>query len=58
MHSKYADLSNVARGIFSIIPHSVGVEASFPFERDVIGWRQLKTTGETLREKVVATQFA
>jgi len=28
-HSKYADLSNVARNIFSIIPHGVGVEASF-----------------------------
>jgi len=28
-HPKYADLSNVAHDIFSIIPHSVGVEASF-----------------------------
>jgi len=28
-HSNYADLSNVARDIFSIIPHGVGVEASF-----------------------------
>jgi len=28
-HSKYADLSNVARDIFSIIPHCVGVEVSF-----------------------------
>jgi len=28
-HSKYAHLSNVARDIFSIIPHGVGVEASF-----------------------------
>jgi hypothetical protein len=28
-HSKYADLSNVARNIVSIIPHGVGVEASF-----------------------------
>ena len=26
-HSKYADLSNVARDIISIIPHGVGVEA-------------------------------
>jgi len=52
-HSKYADLSNVARDIFSIIPHGVGVDASFSVGRDVIGWRQLKTTGETLREKVV-----
>jgi len=44
--------------IFSIIPHGVGVEASFSLGRDVIGWRQSKTTGETLREKVVVRQFA
>jgi len=57
-HSKYADLSNVARDIFSFIPHGVGVEASFSPGRDVIGWRQSKTTGETLREKVIVRQFA
>jgi hypothetical protein len=37
--SKYADLSNVARHIFSVIPHGVEVEASFSLGRDVIGWR-------------------
>jgi len=57
-HSKYADLSNVARDIIFIIPHGVGVEASFSLGRDVIGWRQSKTTDETLREKVVVRQFA
>ena len=57
-HSKYADLSNVARDIFSIRPHGVGVEASFSLGRDVVGWRQSKTTSETLREKVVVRQFA
>jgi len=57
-HSKYADLSIVARDIFSIIPHGVGVEASFSLGRDVIGWMQSKTTGKTLREKVVVRQFA
>jgi len=36
-HSTYADLSNVAWDIFSIIPHGVGVEASFSLGRDVIG---------------------
>jgi hypothetical protein len=55
--SKYADLSNVVRVILSIIPHGVGVEASFCLGRDVIGWRQSKTTGETLREKVVVRLF-
>jgi len=57
-HSKYADLSNVARDILSIIPQGVGVEASFSLGRDIIGWRQSETTGETLREKVVVRQFA
>jgi len=56
--SKYADLSNVARDMISIIPHGVGVQASFSLGRDVIGWRKSKTTGETLREKVVVRQFA
>jgi len=57
-HPKYADLSNVAHNIFSIIPHGVGVEASFSLGRDEIGWRQSKTTGETLREKVIVREFA
>jgi hypothetical protein len=57
-HWKYADISNVVHDIFSIIPHGVGVEASFSFGQDVIGWRQSKTTGETLREKVIVRQFA
>jgi hypothetical protein len=57
-HSKYADLSNVACDIFSIILHGVGVEASFSFGRDVIDWSQTKTTGETLCQKDVARQFA
>jgi len=38
-HSKYTDLSNVARDIVSIIPHGVGVESSFSLGWDVIGWR-------------------
>jgi hypothetical protein len=57
-HPKYADLSNVARDIFSIMLHGVGVEASFSLGRDVIGWRQSGTTGGTLRENVVVRQFA
>jgi len=58
MHSKYADLSNVVCDIFSIIPHDVGVEASFSLGRNFIGSRQLKTKGKNLYEKVVARQFA
>ena len=37
MHSKYADLSNVSREIFSIITHGVGFEARFSLWRDVDG---------------------
>jgi hypothetical protein len=34
------------------------VEASFSLGRDVIGWRQSKTIGETIRKKVVVRLFA
>jgi hypothetical protein len=50
-HSKYADLSNVAHDIFSIIPHSVRMGDSFSTGLDVIGWRQSKTTGKPLLRK-------
>jgi hypothetical protein len=34
------------------------VEASFSLGRDVISWKQSKTTGNTLREKFGVKQFA
>jgi len=49
-HSNYANHSNVAHDIVSIIPHGVGVEASFSLGRDVIGWRQSKSTDEVVLE--------
>jgi len=57
-HSKYADFSNMSRDIFQFTPHGVRVEASFSLGRGVIGCRQSKTTGKTLREKVIVRQFA
>jgi hypothetical protein len=48
----------VVHNIFSIIPHVVGVDASFFLGRDVIGGRQSTTGGGTLREKVIVKQFA
>ena len=48
-HSHYTDLSDMARDLFSIIPHGVGVEASVSLGRDVISGTQPKITGETLR---------
>jgi len=56
-HSQYTDLSNVALVIFSIISNGIGVEASISLGWDVSGWRQSKTTGETLRENLLARHF-
>jgi len=57
-HSKCADHSHVARGIFSIIPHGFRSQASSYHGRDVIGWKQSKTSVTTLRKKVVVRQIA
>jgi len=57
-HWKYPNLSNVARDIFSIIPHCVGVESSSSLRQDIVGWRQSKTTSEILQEEAVVTLFA
>jgi hypothetical protein len=56
--SKYTDFCYMPRNTFSIIPHRIGLEASFSPERDVIGWRQSKTAGKTLHNEVVVRQFA
>jgi hypothetical protein len=58
LSSRYTDLSNVARDRFPVIPHAVGLEASSSLRRDVIGWRQSNTPGETVHEKVVVRMFA
>jgi hypothetical protein len=47
----------VARNISSLIPHCVGGEASISLVPDVIGWRQSKSTGETLRTMVIVRSF-
>jgi len=57
MHILFADVSSDACNTFPIIPHGVGVEACFAVGRDVVGWRQSKTTGETLCEKVVVHKY-
>jgi hypothetical protein len=56
--TEYAPLSQMARNIFAVMPHGVGVEASFSLGRDVIGWRQARTSGATLQQKVVVRQWA
>jgi len=57
-HSMYADLSDVAHDILLFIPQNVGVEDSFSLGRDVIGWRQSRNIGDSLRKNVVVRQFA
>src|SRR5205085_11731697 len=49
---EYRDLAKMARDIFSVMPHGVGVESSFCLGRDVIEWRQCRTTGVILQQKV------
>jgi len=56
--SKFADLSYVACDKFSLISHCVAVEASFCLGRDVIGWRQSKTTCMTPHKKVPVRLYA
>jgi len=58
MHSKYADLCKVACDILLVILHDVRVEASLSLAQGVVRRRQSKTTGESLREKVVVRLFA
>jgi len=57
-HFKYADLSNVLRKLFSIMPHAVGVYASFSVGQDIIGWRKSRTTGTTFRDELIVRQLA
>jgi len=58
MHSQYVYFPCVVNDIFSIRPHGHGVVASFSVEQDVIGWRQLETTGKTLPKKVLVCQIS
>jgi hypothetical protein len=55
---KHADLQIVAHDILSIIPHCVGVEASYSLWRDVIGKRQSNTTGKTHCKNLIGRQHA
>jgi len=51
MHSKYADLSNVPRDIFSIIPHGVRVEGSCSLGRYVMRWWHSKQHARPFAKK-------
>jgi hypothetical protein len=49
---------NVACNILSIIPHCGAVELSNSVVQEVIGWKQSKSTGETLCKTAIVRQFA
>jgi len=57
-HSKYANLSDGACDIFSILQHAVRVEATYSLGWEDISWRQSETNSETLQKQVVVEQFA
>jgi len=57
-YTKYANLSNVAWDIFSIIAHGIWLVARFFFERNAISWKQWNPTSKTLHENVIVRQFA
>jgi hypothetical protein len=48
----------VAQDIFSIIPPSVGADASYCLWRGDIGWSEAHTTSKTLCENILLTWFA
>jgi hypothetical protein len=52
-HWRYADLSNVACNIFSIIRPGDGMDTHFSLGCVVIGWKPATATGETLRKNVI-----
>ena len=56
--TEYAPLARMARDVFSVIPHGIGVEASFSLGCDVLGWRQCRTSGDMLQKKVIVRQFS
>jgi len=55
-HWRFADLLNVAHNLRSIIPPGDGTDSHSSLGRDVIGWNQATTTGETLWKKVIVRQ--
>jgi len=57
-HSKYANLSIVARDKFYSIPTNDLVEVSCALGWNDIFWMQLKTKGKTLPKNVVVREFA
>jgi len=58
IYSMFADLSNVAHEIFSIMAYSVRARGLYFIVWYITGWIQSKTRGKTLRKRVVVRQFA
>jgi hypothetical protein len=52
------DLPNVPHNTFSVLLHHVRLEASLSVGEEFGGWRQSKTTGDTVCERVILWQYA
>jgi len=51
-----APLTAMARDVFSVIPHSTGVESSFSVARMAVSWQQARMGPEHLREYMLVRQ--
>ena len=49
-------VEQMARDIFSCVPHGVGVESSFSIARNVISWKQSRMTANTLKSNMIVRQ--
>lgn len=52
----FKPLAKMARDIFSVIPHGVGVEHSFSIARMVVSWQQHRMSAETLKQRMIVRQ--
>ena len=49
-------VEEMARDIFSCVPHGVGVESSFSIARNVVSWKQSRMTAKTLQANMIVRQ--
>jgi hypothetical protein len=50
-------LVRMVRDVFSVIPHSVGVEGSFSLGRQAVSWRQHQMKADTLHWMIIVRQW-
>lgn len=55
-HQYLLPVEQMARDIYSCVPHGVGVESSFSIGRNVLSWKQSRMTASTLQSMIVTRQ--